>query len=177
MQDLRQYNEHLHYFCFETKQGEYTSIFVGSMKFRDLSQYYTATPRVARKDDPFYDDCPNPKDQLPQRPPDKDRLKEISDFVEVRLANTTQDKKLTVFPNAVILGLLTDIEEHDAPPEHPTPSAAHLLPNDANFHCRVILLPRKEASLFVIDGQHELKGMDALAKRLTERITAISIRG
>lgn len=177
MQDLGQYNNHLHYFCFETKQGDYTSIFVGSMKFRELSQYYTATPRVARKDDPFYDDCPNPKDQLPQRPANKDRLKEISDFVEVRLANTTEDKKLTVFPNAVILGLLTDIEEHDAPPDNPTPSAAHLLPNGIDDHCRVILLPRKEASLFVIDGQHRLKGMDALAKRLKDRIAVIRSTG
>src|SRR5579863_3738434 len=122
------YTDHLHFHCIEAAQGQYTKIYFGALKFRDLSQYFTASPRAPRSDDPLYDDKPDPLTQWPQRTEKRERLKNIAKFVRGRLTDPTPDKKMTIFPNTLILGLLADIEEPPVDPEHPTPTAAHLLP-------------------------------------------------
>jgi len=162
--------------CIEVKQGEYARLYLGSLTFESLRQLYTVSPREPRTDDPYYDDAPSPYPQFSQRPEKKERLREISEFVKTRLSFDGSSRKEIIFPGTIILGLLTDIEAHEEEPQNPTPTAAHLIRNTAPAECFKLFLSKKQASLFVIDGQHRIKGLGALCAKLETEIAAIRNR-
>lgn len=163
-------DEHIRFHCVEARQGEQSCLYLGMLRFDLLKELYTVSPREARTDDPYSDDGPAPRPQYPQRAERPERLREISSFIEERLKISTDSRKQIIFPGTVILGLLTDIEAHVEQPINPTPSAAHLLPGDNGSGCLTILLSRKQGSLFIIDGQHRIKGLRALYDRIKDQI-------
>lgn len=164
-------NSHYQFPCVPAQQGRRVTIYLGSLRFADVWPRCTVTPREPRVDDPLYSSSPNTKIQTPQRSANDERLDTIADFVEERLNDGIGDRKEAIFPGTIILGLLASIENSSQPPDEPTPTAAILIETDPP----ILWLPKMDASLFIIDGQHRLKGLDRLHKRLIERI-AILVR-
>ena len=168
-------SNHILFPSIEVKQGRGTCLYLGALKFKTLADLYTVSPREARTDDPYYDDSPAPYPQFSQRPERKERLREISEFVAARLTPSGETRKEIIFPGTVILGLLTDVEIHQAMPINPTPTAAHIIRDESDERGRVtILLSCKKASLFIIDGQHRIKGLAELHERLSAQVASLS---
>lgn len=168
-------SNHIRFPCFEIEQGSQTRLYLGALRFEELIPLITVSPREPRTDDPYFADTPDVGSTYPQRPEKEDRLREIAKFVEQRL--TEEDsRKQVIFPNAVILGLLTDCEVQEQELENLTPTAAILITGEeqgveqsVDGKCKkvkTILLPKRESSLFVIDGQHRIKGIKHLFERL-----------
>ncbi|HEV2437798.1 MAG TPA: DGQHR domain-containing protein [Verrucomicrobiae bacterium] len=158
-------SEHIEFPCVEVKQGDRTRLYLGSIQFGTLFPLFTVTPRTPRTDDPYFADTPEVLTRYPQRPEKEDRLREIAKFVEQRLIDNGQSRKEVIFPSTVILGLLVDCEVDDKRPECPSPACAYLVGESSSW-AKLVLLPKKDNSLFVIDGQHRLKGLRQLMQRL-----------
>jgi DGQHR domain-containing protein len=163
---------HLEFSCVEVKQGEQARLYLGALRFSVLWPLCTVKPREPRRDDPLYSERAITVSQTPQRHVNPKRLEEIADFVSRRLDTRPNSRKEVVFPGTVILGLLVDVEEYERLPEHPTPTAAILCRNPQIVELK-IWLPPAESTLFVIDGQHRLKGLHRLEERISERVAQL----
>ena len=157
---------HLRFPCVQVVQGPQVTFYVGALSFSDLWPLCTVTPREPRSDDPLYSDTPKPKVQTAQREVNEDRVEKIADFVEKLLAPVADARKEAIFPGTVILGLLADVEEMPQGDDKPSPTAA--LVGSQEMTDGEVWLPRLKASLFIIDGQHRLKGLARLEERLIE---------
>lgn len=155
---------HINFPCIAVQQGPVT-IYIGALKFSDLKRICTVTPRVPRKDDPLYSDNLQIEAQTPQRKPNEDRLDGIADYVLERLVPKSLEPKEVIFPGSVILGLLANVEEWPDIPEEPTPTSALIIKRGSGLEPQ-LLLPKLENSIFIIDGQHRLKGLVHLEDRL-----------
>jgi hypothetical protein len=169
-------SEHIEFPCIEVKQGTRTRLYVGALRFETILPLFTVTPRTARTDDPYYSDTPEPQSRYPQRKEDEDRLREIAKFVEQRLLDDTSSRKEAIFPSTVILGLLADCEVHERVPENAAPVSAHLINGHNGAGQKIVLLPKTDSSLFVIDGQHRLKGLRSLYHRLQADLKSLSAK-
>lgn len=166
--------------CFEVKQSDRITLYLGTLKFSELWPLCTVTPREPRQDDPLYSDHPVPEVQSPQREANKKRIEEISKFVSDRLDTTELGRKEVIFPGAVILGLLVDIETLEAQTVTPESTSQLLESNPTTAILGPVVegavkiwLPQIAASLFIIDGQHRLKGLGRLEETLGEKIAVL----
>lgn len=150
--------------CIRATQGQ-SQIFLSSLPFSQLRPLMVVSPREPREDDPYFSNDRSRSEQPPQRPENEERLKQIAKFVRARLEQTDVTRKSVVFPTTVILGLLVECEFHSsAPSGDEIRSIAHVFPDDAATWS--MRLPNKAGTLFIIDGQHRLKGIGYLLDSL-----------
>lgn len=151
-------DNHIQFPCVEVEQGKAAHLYLGILSFEQLKALYTVSPRLPRKDDPYYSDLQDQEPAPFQRPQREDRLRKIARYISSIVAPLDETRKRSVFPGTLILGLLTDIEETPKLPKEAVQSVAYLCP-DGNPPRKVIFLPKRENSLFVIDGQHRIAGL------------------
>lgn len=166
---------HLRFPCVEVPQGPRVTLYLGALSFGDLWPLCTVSPRQPREDDPLYSSERHPSEQTPQRAAKDDRLREIAEFVEERLRPSNRQRKEAIFPGSIILGLLTDVESGPSATDSPSPCSAVIHALEANGV--EIWLPRAEKVLFIIDGQHRLKGLNALRLRFDKDISRLESLG
>ena len=161
-------NQHIKFPCIPVTQGTVT-FYVGALPFSLLRPFCTVSPREPRLDDPLYSPDPHPKEQTPQRLTKEERLDDIARFVRERIQAQPTDRKEAIFPGTVILGLLADVEVWQETPDQPSPTAAIIIQPRGAENAQVGL-PNMERCLFIIDGQHRLKGLDRLRENLDDEI-------
>lgn len=149
------------------------TVFVGKLKFSELSRIYRLTERKESLLDPYGDKSVDfaMADEEFQRHLNPSKLNKIAKFLKEQYEQSAEKKEIGFFPTSIIIALDHDVDYEPAKLNDTVLKGMYskeLLSCFSNEGNTKLYIPRNEKIALIVDGQHRYYGVKKFYESLSE---------